>query len=204
MPEQDEGRGRAGRRKAVRSNGRHQWEKDRARASRGERAATGVTEYETGLSASDLAFHAEYREVRANGELASVFGSPVGTGLLERTYRTRYRAEDAPFSVVRSYLPHDLAAANPELLEVANEPWPGGTPSQLRTVGIEVDRIVEHVTARSATTGEAAELGLPDGVPVMALRKVSTDVNGRVVEVSEVVLPADRTELVFTTQLARW
>jgi GntR family transcriptional regulator len=204
MAEQDEVRGPAPRRKVVRSNERHQWEKDRARASRAERAATGATEYETGLSPRDLVFHAEYREAKATEELAALFGLPTGARLLERGYRTRYREEDAPFSIVRSYLPHDLVAANPDLLDETNEPWPGGTHSQLRTVGVEVDRVVEHVTARPATAREAAELGLPDGLPVMVLRKVSTDVTGRVVDVSEVILPADRTELVFTTPLARW
>ncbi|MDF3292231.1 UTRA domain-containing protein [Streptomyces silvisoli] len=195
---------RGGRREVRRSNDRHQREKDRARASREERRATGSTEYETGLSACDLVFHAAYRAVEADEELAGVFGVPVGARLLERSYRTRYREEDAPFNIVRSYLPHDLVAANPDLLDETKEPWPGGTQSQLYTVGIEVDQVVEHVTARPATADEAAELGLPDGAPVMALRKVSTDVTGRVVDVSEVVLPGDRTELVFTTRLPRW
>jgi GntR family transcriptional regulator len=192
------------RRKVRRSNERHQWEKDRARAPREERAATGATEYETGLTVRDLAFSAEYRDAEADAELAATFDVPVGTRLLERIYRTRHRGEDAPFNVVRSHLVHDLVAANPDLLDAAKEPWPGGTHSQLRTVGVEIDRIVEHVTARPPTDAETAELGLAPGVPVMVLRKVSTSTTGRVVDVSEVTLPGDRTELVFTTTLARW
>ncbi len=195
---------RRGRRKVVRSNERHQWEKDRVRASREERRATGATEFETGLCSRDLVFHAAYREAEADAELAAVFGLPVGARLLERTYRTRHCEEDAPLSVVRSYLPHALIAANPDLLDETREPWPGGTQNQLYTVGVEVDRVVEHVTARPSTVDEAAELELPDGAPVLVLRKVSTDVTGRVVDVSEVVLPGDRAELVFTTRLARW
>ncbi len=207
LVDKSHGRGnfvRAPRKKVVRSNERHQWEKDRARAPREERRTTGATEYDTGLAVSDLVFSAEYREGEANEELAAAFGVPPGTRLLERIYRTRHREEDAPFNVTRSYLVHDLIAANPDLLDETKEPWPGGTHSQLSTVGIEVDRIVEHVTARPPTVEEAGELGLTAGVSVMILRKVSVDTTGRVVDVTAVTLPGDRTELVFTTTLARW
>ncbi|MCQ4084520.1 GntR family transcriptional regulator [Streptomyces sp. RB6PN25] len=190
--------------KVVRSNGRHQWEKDRARAPREEREATGATEYDTGLTVNDLVFSAEYREAKATEELAAALDVPIGTRLLERTYRTRCREEEAPFNVVRSHLVYDLIAANPDLLDEANEPWPGGTQSQLYTVGIEVGRVEEHVTARPPTVEEVEELGLTAGVSVMVLRKMSMDTTGRVVDVTEVTLPGDRTELVFTTPLARW
>ncbi|GAA1881758.1 GntR family transcriptional regulator [Streptantibioticus ferralitis] len=207
LVEERHGRGdfvRAPRRKVLRSNDRHQWEKDRARAPREEREATGATEYDTGLTVSDLVFGVEYREAKADGELAAALGVPTGTRVLKRIYRTRCREEHAPFGVARSYLVYDLVAANPDLLDAANEPWPGGTHSQLCTVGIEVDRVVEQVTARPPTAEEAAELGLTAGVSVMVLRKLSIDTMGRVVDVTEVTLPGDRTELVFTTALAGW
>ncbi|MFI0821372.1 UTRA domain-containing protein [Streptomyces sp. NPDC021098] len=187
-----------------RSSDRHQWEKDRVRKPRAERLRTGATEYDTGLEVTDLAFRAAYREATADEGLAAAFGVPVGTRLLERMYRTNCRAEDAPFALVHSYLVHDMVAANPELLDAANEPWPGGTQSQLATLGIELDRIEERVTARPPTAEEVRELGLGEGVALILLRKVCTDTTGRVVEVSDVRLPGDRTELVFTTPLTRW
>ncbi|WP_330458825.1 UTRA domain-containing protein [Streptomyces sp. NBC_00820] len=189
---------------AVRDNGRHQWEKDRARQPRTTRAATGVTEHDTGLTGDDLVFSARYRTIRAPGDLASAFGVPEGTALLERSYRTRHTADPAPFGLVTSYLPYSLAAANPDLLDEANEPWPGGTQNQLHTVGVEVDRVEERLTARPPAPEEARELGLPPGSAVILLRKTSYDLGDRVVEVSRIVLPADRTELVFTTRLERW
>lgn len=207
LVEKRHGRGnfvRKPRRKVQRSNDRHQWEKDRARASQEERETTGATEHDTGLTVNDLVFSAEYRQAKADEELAAAFGVPVGTMLLERIYRTRYQEEDFPFNVSYSYLLHDMVASNPDLLDAAKEPWPGGTQSQLHTVGVEVDRVEEHVTARPPTVEEMEELGLTAGVAVMVLRKTSTDVNGRVVDVSRVILPGDRTELVFTTPLARW
>lgn len=187
-----------------RTNARHQWEKDRARQPQSQRARTGATEHDTGLTMDDLVFYAAYREVPAEREHAKAFGVPEGTPLVERTYRTRYRAENAPFSLVRSYLVREMLAGNPALLDDANEPWPGGTQNQLFTLGIELDRIDELVTARPPTAEEAEELGLPPGTAVLVLRKTSYDTDGRVVEFSDVTLPGDRTVMSFTTTLEKW
>ncbi|MCM2393081.1 GntR family transcriptional regulator [Streptomyces albipurpureus] len=187
-----------------RDNARHQWEKDRARLSELERQATGATERDTGLSVSDLVFSASYREVQASEDLAAQLDVPTGTRLLERIFRTNYCDEDTPLNLARSYLVYDMIAANPDLFDSSNEPWPGGTQNQLHTVGIELDRIEERITARPPTVEETEELGLQGGVSVIVLRKTSFDIEGRVVEVSDVTLPGDRTELIFTTALARW
>jgi GntR family transcriptional regulator len=195
---------RTPRRRVERNSDRHQWEKDRARRPRAERLRTGSTEHDTGLEVTDLAFHAEYREAKADEDLAAAFGVPAGTRLLERVYRTNCREEDAPFALVHSYLVHDVVAASPDLLDAANEPWPGGTQNQLLTIGIELDRVEERITARPPTAEEAEALGLRKGVSLILLRKISTGTGGRVVEVSDVRLPGDRTELVFTTPLTRW
>lgn len=188
----------------VRDNRRHQWEKDRARAPLTERAGTGATERDTGLESQALVFHAAYREIKAPRDLADAFGVQDGTLLVERTYRTRRASESAPFGLVTSYLVRDMIAANPDLLDESREPWPGGTQNQLHTVGIEVDRIEERVTARPPTPDEVRELDLPAGTPVILLRKTSYDIDDRVVNISDVTLPGDRTELLFTTRLERW
>ncbi|WP_327190013.1 GntR family transcriptional regulator [Streptomyces xinghaiensis] len=188
----------------LRTNARHQWEKDRAREPEERRALTGATEHDTGLELDDLVFQAAYREAKADEDIASAFGVPVGTAMVERTYRTRYAAESAPFAIVTSYLVRDTVAQNPDLLDESKEPWPGGTQNQLHSVGIELDRIEERVTARPPSPEEAEELELPPGSSVIALRKTSYDTHDRVVELSDVTLPGDRTELLFTTPLERW
>jgi len=187
-----------------RTNLRHQWEKDRVRKPEPLRAQTGATEHDTGLELGDLVFFAAYREVEAEPDIAEVFGVAVGTVMLERTYRTRYREESFPFNLVRSYLVREVVAANPDLLDDTNEPWPGGTQSQLFTLGIELDRIEERFAARPPMADEAEELGLPPGTAVIILLKTSYDTEGRVVEHSEGTLPGDRTELLHTTYLERW
>ncbi|MFF2651702.1 GntR family transcriptional regulator [Streptomyces sp. NPDC058045] len=187
-----------------RSNARHQWEKDRARKPQEKREKTGATEHDTGLTINDLVFHAAYREIEAPKNIAEALGVDEGTPLVERTYRTRYSAERNPFNLVTSYLVRAHVAGNSDLLDDTNEPWPGGTWNQLLTVGIEIDRVEERVTARPPTAEEAEELGLPPGTAVLVLRKTSYDTEGRVVEMSDVTLPGDRTEMLFTTHLERW
>ncbi|MFG2825796.1 GntR family transcriptional regulator [Kitasatospora sp. NPDC048365] len=205
--EKQHGRGTFVRRQptpVTRTNLRHQWEKDRARESESERLKTGATEHDTGLTVNDLVFDAKYDRVPASAELAAAFDVPEGTMLLERIYRTRHSDELTPFNVSRSYLPLELVEPNPDLLREDLEPWPGGTQNQLFTLGIELDRIVETFRARPPTPEETEELGLPVGVSVVILRKTSIDTTDRVVEISDVVLPGDRTEIVYTTKLDRW
>jgi len=187
-----------------RSNLRHQWEKDRARQPDDIRARTGATEHDTGLQVDDLLFFAKYQEIQANSDLAAAFGVAEGTPLLERIYRTRYRIEEAPFNLVHSYIVSELIAGNPDLSDETKEPWPGGTQNQLFTVGIELSRIEERITARPASAEEAEELALPPGTSVIILRKTSFDTTGRPVEISDVTNPGDRTEMLFTTHLERW
>ncbi|MEV5690708.1 GntR family transcriptional regulator [Micromonospora globbae] len=195
---------RVPRQRVRRTTERYQWEKDRVLCSEEERRRTGATEHDTGLEMADLRFTAQYRTVEADEEAAKVFGVPVGSKLLERIYRTRSATENAPFGIGRSLLRHDIVAANPKLLDSSNEPWPGGTQHQLSTVGVELDRIVDEVTARPPSAEEAEELGIDAGVAVLVLRKISIDTAGRVVEVADVVMAGDRTELAYTTRLRPW
>lgn len=184
---------------------RYQWEKDRARTPETIRKETGATEFDTGLTLGDLDFRAEYDTQVASVQLAERFGIPVGIPLLRRQYWTSSRAENGvPLNLVRSYLLFDMAKDNPDLLDPTKEPWPGGTQNQLFTLGIELDRIVDETTARPPYPEEAQALDIEPGNAVLVLWKMSIDVNDRVVEVSEVIMPGDRTVLIHTTNLARW
>lgn len=207
LVERQHGRGtfvRKPRQKVQRTAERYQWEKDRVRLSEHKRRQTGATERDTGREMQALEFFAEYGSVSANADLAEAFNVAEGTTLLHRVYRTRLKTEDAPLSLIDSYMVYDVAAANPDLLSADNEPWPGGTQHQLYTIGIEVDRIREEITARPPTVDEAEQLELSAGTAVISLRKTSVATSGEAVEISDVVLPGDRTVAVYTTQLDRW
>ena len=67
-----------------------------------------------------------------------------------------------------------------------------------------VERIIDQVTARPPSPDEAEALGIEPGVSLIALRKTSIDTTGRVVEVADVLMAGDRTELVYTTDLTRY
>ncbi|MFK3982673.1 UTRA domain-containing protein [Micromonospora sp. NPDC050397] len=183
---------------------RYQWEKDRVLLDEAGRRETGGTEHDTGLATDDLRFHAEYDRVDADPDLAEALGLPTGTSLLRRIYWTSSRQRGAALSVSHSYLPYELAATNPALLDPGNEPWPGGTQHQLFTIGVELDRIVDEVRARTPSRDEADLLDLGPDDPVLALRKTSIDIEGRVVEVADVVFAGERTELAYSTPLRRW
>lgn len=187
-----------------RANERYHWEKDRVSLPESQRRTSGATEQDTGLSLVDLDFSAEYGTEDAGPDLAKAFGVPVGTRLLRRVYRTGRKGEGAPLGQATSYLVYDMASENPDLLFAENEPWPGGTTHQLSTVGVEVDRIVDEVTARPPSPDEAERLEIPPGVALIAVRKISVDTTGRVVEVADIVWPGDRITLAYTTQLKRW
>jgi GntR family transcriptional regulator len=204
----EQGRGtyvRAPRQRLRRRNGeRYQWEKDRVLLDESERRKTGAIEHDTGLTVEDLTFHAEYTQVDADQEMAAAFDLPSGTVLLRRVYWTSSKHEAAPLSVSYSYLPVDYIKGNPELLDQSNEPWPGGTQHQLSTVGIELDRIDDEIRARPPSPDEAELLDIDPGVSVLTVRKTSHDTTGRVVEIEDLVLPGDRTELVYSHTLTRW
>ncbi len=195
---------RVPRRRVRRTAERYQWEKTRALQPQEQRGQTGSIEYDTGLSMGDLDFHSEYRTEDATAELAAALGVEPGTKLLHRIYRTMVRDERVAVSLIDSYLVYDMAAANPDLLDSANEPWPGGTHHQLRTIGIEIDRVVDEITARPPQGDETELLGIGPGVAVLVLRQTSIDTENRVVAISNVIMPGDRTIMTYETHLEPW
>jgi GntR family transcriptional regulator len=190
-------------RRAVRSSDRHQREKDLVHASAEERAHEGTSELESGVPLADTSFRCVYEQVPAGG-LAGVFKIAADTRLLQRTYETTDPKTGNVLARSVSYLPVELIAGNPALLDSAEEPWPGGTQHQLSTVGIEIARVVDEVTGVAPTTVDRQIWGLDTGIPMLRVRRISIDTEDRVVEVSDADFPADRTELVFTTTLTPW
>jgi GntR family transcriptional regulator len=183
---------------------RYQWEKNRAIQSLDERSKTGGTEHDTGLTVDGLDFYAHYSIEEAEHDLAESFGVEPGTRLLHRHYQTSIRSERVVISMSDSYLLYDVVAANPDLISADNEPWPGGTHHQLRTIGIEIDRVTDEVSARPPRGEETELLGIKTGVAVLTLRKTSYDTTGRVIEVANAIMPGDRTILTYETKLDRW
>ena len=185
----------------MRDSERHQGEKDRALLPEGERTRVGEAETNHAMSIGEQRFSSDYSVIPAPDDIAAVLGIPAGTLVLRRQYEAVDPRTGYQLSYSVSHMPTALIESNPALFDGANEPWPGGTQHQLLTVGIEIMRVIDEVTARMPTTVEAQLWALPDGVPLISCRRISYDPTDRPVEVSDAWYPADRTELRFATPL---
>lgn len=181
-----------------------QEQKDLVLAPRAMRAARGTIEMTADRSIDTTVSTHHYEVVGASPELAAEFGIDPGAELQRRQYEMTDQDTGLRLTWSISYIPLALIVENPDLLDERNEPWPGGHQHQLFTVGIEIDRMVRSVTALVPSPGDRQRWGMEEGVPLLAVRTRSVDVTGRVVELSDAVYPADRTELVFEEQLKRW
>lgn len=190
--------------RVCRSSDRHQEEKDLVLKPESVRRTIGLAETDMGTSINELSFRTEYEQIAPNSKLAADLGVPRETKVLQRVYEMRDKKDGRRLSWSVSYIPVPLIESNPALLDASNEPWPGGTQHQLYTVGVEILRIIDQVTGSMPTTAEAHEWRLDDGVPILHVRRISLDENGRIVELSDADFPADRTELSFTTVLDKW
>jgi GntR family transcriptional regulator len=150
------------------------------------------------ISWRDYRLDRSYSRGRADEDLAALFGLDPGTMLLRRRFVFWARGEPQQISV--NYLPWSLVAGTP-VADPEREPWPGGTPAQLASLGHPATRVEESVRSRMPTPAEAATLVMGAGVPVFAItrRMLSGD---RVLEVCrEIVIPADRAVLDYSIDL---
>lgn len=185
--------------------GRYEWEKERV-FDVDERRRTGVIEQETGIdSIGDVNFRAKFQEVPASPQMAARFHIVAGEPLLHRTYRIKPDEESPPLAVnQQSWIPIKYVRENPDILDESKEPWKGGSMHQFATVGIEFDKTVERHSCRPATLNEVDELHLLVGDWVVDIEKVTTDTEGRVVEIASLTQDARRTVVKFTSQFRRW
>ena len=139
-----------------------------------------------------------FREVEATPELAALFEVEPGTMLLER--RFVFSAGGDPQQMSHTYLPLDLVAGTP-VADPGNEPWPGGTPAQLASLGHPPSRVEESIKARMPTPEEIETLHIAPGVPVFSItRRMISE--GQVLEVAaDIVIPADQAILDYAIDL---
>jgi GntR family transcriptional regulator len=151
----------------------------------------------------------ERDESRASGRLVRVGSVPApprvasALGLPKRTkvFVRRFLVEEdgEPAELVSSYFPAGLA----EDTGLA-EPEPLGESARAHLEArkkVRFDHATERVSARLPAADEAEFLGLPDGVPVLSVLVVACDASGQVLQVADVLLPADRQELEDTYRL---
>ena len=190
--------------RVIRQADRHQIEKDAVLLPEQQRRLKGEAETNLDRPITDTTFTATYSITQADDATSQLFSVPTGTEILEREFLTIDSSTGVFLAHSLSTIPKTLVIDNPELLDEKNEPWPGGTMHQLSTVGIEIIRVIDSVSARAPTTVEQQSWRLMDGVPMIACRRLSFSQDDRLIEISDSIYPADRTELRFTTDLTPW
>jgi len=139
----------------------------------------------------------EVGRVPVPARVASVLGLPKRAKVLVRRFLVEEDGE--PVELVSSYFPASLIEGTD--LESAT-PLSGGTRAHLEARRkLRFDHVTERVSARLPERGEAELLEVPDGVPVLSVLVVACDASGQALQVSDVLLPADRQELEDTYRL---
>ncbi|MDI1466284.1 GntR family transcriptional regulator [Catellatospora sp. KI3] len=186
------------------STGWVQEQKDLVLQPRSVRSHRGAIELTAGVPIDATISTHKYDAVSATEDLALEFGIKAGTEIQQRTYEMVDRETGHRLAFSVSYIPLALIESNPALLDERNEPWPGGHQHQLYTVGIEIDHVTRTLIAVQPTPGDRQKWGIEQGVSMLQIRSRSVDIDGRVVELSDALYPADRTEVEFTENLRRW
>ncbi|MEU9396292.1 GntR family transcriptional regulator [Streptomyces sp. NPDC048324] len=139
----------------------------------------------------------EVGEVPVPARIASALGLPRRSRVLVRRFLVEEDGEAA--ELVSSYFPAGLVEGT-EL--DSREALSGGVREYLETrKKVRFDHVTERISARLPEAGEAEVLGLPDGVPVLSVLVIARDASGQALQVSDVLLPADRQELEDTYRL---
>lgn len=174
--------------------------KKAVRGTEEERRRAGTLEALTGRSidSDDTDFKAIFTETIAD---ENVIGFTPGTPVLHREYRTTDRNTSILLLWSESWLPLELAAKNPDLLDQEREPWAGGTLHQLWTVGVEVMQRSETVTARQASTVEAQHWATQPGAPLLVVDFTATDQDNQLVASGRSIFPGDRASLQYVLDL---
>jgi GntR family transcriptional regulator len=126
-----------------------------------------------------------------------VLGLPKKAEVLVRRFLVEEDGEAV--ELVSSYFPAGLVEGT-EL--GADEPLNGSAREHLETrKKVRFDHVTERISARLPERAEAELLDLPQGVPVLSVLVIVRDASGRALQVSDVLLPADRQELEDTYRL---
>jgi GntR family transcriptional regulator len=122
-------------------------------------------------------------------------------GLLELTddrevvVRARImRADGQVVQLATSYLPARISA---DTAIERQDTGPGGIYARLEELGHRLTRFSEAVRGRPPLPSEAAELGIPYGYPMLSVTRIAW-AGDHPVEVNDIVMSADRYELVYT------
>lgn len=126
--------------------------------------------------------------------IAAALGSTDGVGEAIRRSRTFYIDSHA-VQRATSWIPASIAAGTP--IE-HTDTGPGGTYARLADLGHTPTAFVEQVTARPPTRGEADQLGILPGTPLLVVTRTTATDTGRIVEITEILMDASAITLAYS------
>ena len=135
----------------------------------------------------------EFGYVEADRDVADMLCIDIGAEV-QRSVRVRYLDKD-PMSYLVAFVPADIGRQfatddlnNHSLLQL------------LKRAGVEVDSARQNITATVASSATAKALEVPDGSPLMEVRRIVLDVTARPVEYIHVVYRPDLYQFEMTMQ----
>lgn len=138
-----------------------------------------------------------HSEVRVAAPPAIAERLAIGPGDL--CVRTRYEflADGQPVQLSNSWEPMAITAGTPVMLPEKGPLAGKGVVERLRSVGVDVERVVELPRPARATREQANLLGIGVGDLVLRIERTLYDVDGRPVETADMVIPDVRREVAY-------
>jgi DNA-binding GntR family transcriptional regulator len=125
--------------------------------------------------------------------VARRLGAAVAAALVTAT-RYLMSADGQPVQVATSYEPTGLTEGTVVALPEQG-PFAGrGLIERMRSIGIEVDQVLEDLSVRTCLLAEAAALTIPAGSAVFVIERTHLS-GGQPVETADIVVPADKYRL---------
>ena len=117
---------------------------------------------------------------------------------------TRYllTADGTPVQLAISYEPMAITAGTAVLLPEQGQFAGRGVIARMSVIGIQVDQVVEEIAVRPSQSSEASALAVSLGTPVISIERAHLAGN-RVVEVADIVIPADQYRLRYRIPVTR-
>lgn len=137
--------------------------------------------------------------MQAPPEIRERLGLAEADGHWHDVMRTAYlfsTKDEGPWMLLTSWEPLALTKGTPIAFPEGGEFAGQGVPRRMASIGLMVDAWDERVSARVATHKEAKRLDIGAGSVVMVIQRAHL-AGDRVVEVADIVVPAESTMLAY-------
>jgi GntR family transcriptional regulator len=122
----------------------------------------------------------------------------------DRVVRTRYllTADSQPVQLATSFEPTAITEGTAVLLPEQGQFAGRGVIARMGVIGIVVDQVTEEIAVRPSQAAEAGTLDITLGAPVLSIERAHL-AGDRVVEVCDIVIPADQYRLRYRIPVPR-